>query len=49
MLNFVLFYIGLVIRGDLCLVVVMDNCNIYYFDVVIEVIRFRGVIVIFLS
>lgn len=48
MLNFVLPHIGSVARGDPCSVVVMDNCNIHYSDVVIEAIRLRGAIVIFL-
>ncbi|XP_073237791.1 uncharacterized protein [Porites lutea] len=48
MLNFVQPHIGSVARGEPRSVVVMDNCNIHYSDVVIEAIRLRGAMVIFL-
>jgi len=46
--HFVLPHIGSVARGDPCSVVVMDNYNIYYSDAVLQAIRLRGGIVLFL-
>lgn len=46
--HFVLPHIGSVVRGEPCLVVVMDNCNIHYSADIVEAIRDRGGIVIFL-
>jgi len=48
MINFIIPHIGSVARGERCSVVIMDNCNIHYSNQVVNAIRNKGGIVIFL-